>query len=60
VTAAKGVRLMRLAGEHPEPALVREVLTILGADLDVSEASSSALIATLETPGAWSSFADRK
>jgi Glyoxalase-like domain len=48
--AAKGVRLTRLAGEHPDPGRVLEMLAALGVDLEIHKAESAALVATLDTP----------
>ena len=48
--APRGVRLVELRGEHPDPAGVRAALEALGATLPVDEGPQPALVATLDTP----------
>jgi Glyoxalase-like domain len=48
--AAGGCTLVELRAEHPEPAIIRPLLSALNADLALSHGPAPALIATLETP----------
>ncbi len=49
-TAAHGCTLIGWRGEHPDPDLIRTWLAGLAVELDVRQADTSALIATIETP----------
>jgi hypothetical protein len=49
-TAAKGVTLVSLRAEHPDAALVQQMLKVLGLDLAVTRGSKAALIATFDSP----------
>jgi len=50
VSAAAGIELVELHGEHPEPDAVGAKLRALGLELRVLAGPSAALVATLETP----------
>jgi len=50
LTAAKGVTLMQLRAEHPDAARVQKMLDALGLDLNVSQASAPAIVATVDSP----------
>ena len=50
LTAAKGATLVQLRAEHPEAPRVQKMLDALGLDLRVSQASTPALIATIDSP----------
>jgi hypothetical protein len=50
VSAPRGVSLVALRAEHPNPAGVRKLLRPLGLELPVTKGPRSALIASLETP----------
>ncbi len=49
-SAAKGVSLVSLRAEHPEPDRVRDLLEKLGFALPVARAAHAALIATVDSP----------
>ena len=49
-TAAKGVTLLSLRAEHPDPGTVQKMLKQLGLDLAVAKGSKPALIATFDSP----------
>ena len=49
-TAAKGVSLIGLRAEHPDPRRVRKILALLGVALPVVAGRTPALVATLRTP----------
>ncbi len=49
-TAAKGLTLIALRGEHPDAARVGKILMQLGLDLPVKTGSAPALIATIDSP----------
>jgi len=49
-TAAKGLTLIALRGEHPDAARVGKILMQLGLDLPVKTGSAPALIATINSP----------
>jgi hypothetical protein len=49
-TAAKGLTLIVLRGEHPDAARVGKILMQLGLDLPVKTGSAPALIATIDSP----------
>lgn len=49
-SAPQGVRLVRLAAEHPEPGAVQPALDALGAGLAVVSGPEPALVALLDTP----------
>lgn len=49
-SAAPGLRLRRLAAEHPDPIGVSRRLNAMGLSLDLRAAATPALIAELETP----------
>ena len=48
--APGGAELVELRAEHPEPAMISQLLRHLGIELRVSRGPARALIATLETP----------
>ena len=48
--AARGVSLIALRAEHPDPETVRKILAGLALDLSVEIGAKPALIATLRTP----------
>ena len=50
LTAAKGATLIQLRAEHPEAPRVQKMLDALGLDLKVSQASTPAIIATIDSP----------
>ena len=50
LTAARGATLVQLRAEHPDAPRVRTMLEALGLDLQVSQASASAIIATIDSP----------
>lgn len=50
VGAAPGCTLVDLRAEHPQPAVIRPLLTALGVDLSLCRGVAPALIATIETP----------
>lgn len=45
-----GCRLLSLRAEHPQPDEIRRIFQTLGLEIEVAEASTSALIALIETP----------
>jgi len=47
-TAAKGVRLVALRAEHPDPARIQKMLRVLNLDLPVTKGPQPVLVATLE------------
>jgi glyoxalase-like protein len=49
-SAPKGIRLVDLHGEHPDPATITELLGRLGFELRVAAGPTPALVASLETP----------
>jgi hypothetical protein len=49
-TAAKGLTLIALRGEHPDAARVGKILTQLGLDLPLRNGPAPALIATIDSP----------
>lgn len=49
-TAAHGCTLVGWRGEHPDPVTIQHWLTALDIDLDVTQADTPALIASIETP----------
>jgi len=49
-TAAKGLTLIALRGEHPDAARVAKLLTQLGLDLPLRTGPTPALIATIDSP----------
>jgi hypothetical protein len=49
-TAAKGLTLIALRGEHPDAARVGKILTSLGLDLPLRTGPAPALIATVDGP----------
>jgi hypothetical protein len=49
-TAAKGVTLVGLRAEHPDPERVQQMLRQLGVDLLVTRGPKPALIATFDSP----------
>jgi hypothetical protein len=49
-TAAKGVTLVSLRAEHPDPQRVQKMLTQLGLDLIVTRGGTPSLIATFNSP----------
>jgi hypothetical protein len=49
-TAAKGLTLIALRGEHPDAERVGKILTQLGLDLPVKTGPAPALIATIDSP----------
>jgi hypothetical protein len=49
-TAAKGVTLLGLRGEHPDADRVQQMMRQLGLDLTVTKGPKPALIATLDGP----------
>jgi hypothetical protein len=49
-TAARGLRLIGLRAEHPDPEQVHGILSSLGLDLRLQVGSRAALIATLSGP----------
>jgi hypothetical protein len=49
-SAAKGVSLIALRAEHPDPEQVSQMLDLLGLDLPVRAGSAPALVAILGTP----------
>ena len=49
-TAAKGVTLVGLRAEHPDPERVQKMLRQLGLDLPVTRGPKPALIATFDSP----------
>jgi hypothetical protein len=50
LTATKGATLTQLRGEHPDAPRVQKMLGALGLDLKVSQASTPAIIATIDSP----------
>ena len=48
--APKGIRLVDLHAEHPDPAAITELLGRLGLELRVAAGPTPALVASLETP----------
>jgi hypothetical protein len=50
LTAAKGATLTQLRAEHPEAPRVQKMLDALGLDLKVTQASTPAIIATIDSP----------
>jgi hypothetical protein len=50
LTATKGATLVQLRAEHPDAPNVQKMLDQLGLDLRVSQASASAIIATIDSP----------
>ncbi len=50
IGSPKGCTLVRLRGEHPEPASLRLMLGAMLVDMPVTEAPAPALIATLDCP----------
>ena len=50
VGAPTGCSLLKLHGEHPDPSLLQYPLRALGVSLEISEAPSVALVATLRSP----------
>jgi hypothetical protein len=50
LTAAKGATLILLRAEHPDAPRVQKMLDALGLDLKVSQASTPAIIATIDGP----------
>ena len=48
--ASSGCSLLKLRGEHPNPSLIQYPLRVLGVTLQISEAPSVALVATLRGP----------
>ena len=51
IGAPSGCRLLGLRGEHPDPSSLQYPLRALGVALQVSEAPSVALVATIRSPG---------
>jgi len=49
-TSARGCRLVRFAGEHPDPATVVAALAALGVELALEAGPQAALIAVIEGP----------
>ena len=49
-SAPSGATLIDLRAEHPAPAEIRRVLSVLEIDLPVAEGPVARLIATLDTP----------
>ena len=50
ISAPSGCRLLDLRGEHPDPSLLQYPLRALDVTLQVSEAPSVALVATIHSP----------
>lgn len=50
-TAAKGLRLASMHGQHPRPARVDPLLAALGIDLEVRRAPQAGLAVRIATPG---------
>ena len=49
-SAPRGIRLVDLHAEHPDPAAITELLRRLGLELRVAAGPTPALVASLETP----------
>jgi hypothetical protein len=49
-TAAQGLQLVELRGEHPQPASVRQMLDALGIKMRVESAPATALVASVQSP----------
>lgn len=49
ISAPSGCSLLKLRGEHPDPSLLQYPLRVLGVTLQISEAPSVALVATLRS-----------
>ena len=50
IGASRGCSLLKLRGEHPDPSLIQYPLRVLGVTLQISEAPSVALVATIRSP----------
>lgn len=50
LTAAKGATIVQLRAEHPDAARVQRMMGQLGLELRISQASTPAIIATIESP----------
>lgn len=49
-TAPRGIRLVALRAEHPEPSAVESLVQALDLDLEISRGPRAELVATLECP----------